>query len=230
MGRAHGRFSYIDIAVHSVLVFGSMKSLAAKRTNDEWIASLRAHDARALEELCQYLCRNLQKTLAGRPGQSDAEDFAQQAVQRILESLDRFRGDSKFTTWANAIAIRIALSELRKKQWGTLSLDAFLENARAAESLGHTTPPSGHTNSAREEILSALRIGIETVLTERQRSIVLGELHGMPAAVLCAQLGMTRGAAYKMHFDARKRLRKHLEEAGFSIEDVRFVLDGASND
>lgn len=34
-----------------------------------------------------------------------AEDFAQEALLKILDGLDTFRGGSRFTTWAHAVAV-----------------------------------------------------------------------------------------------------------------------------
>ncbi len=56
------------------------------------------------------LVRGLQAVLAQRvPARAGvlAEDFAQEALVKILESLDTFRSESRFTTWAQKIAVRI---------------------------------------------------------------------------------------------------------------------------
>ncbi len=195
-----------------------------KRSNEEWIAAVRAGDADALGDLRAYLCRSLEKALAGRSGQAEAEDFAQQALMRIAERIDSFRGDSAFTTWSAAIALRIAFSELRRKRWGDVSLDGLVSSgvepsAPARESGGA---------SARAELVSALTQGIETALSERQRAVILAELRGMPTAVIAREMGMTANALYKMHHDGRKKLLRYLEESGFQAEDVRFALQGAS--
>ena len=74
----------------------------------------------------------------------------------------------------------------------------------------------------------ALRDAIERDLTPRQRAAVLGELAGMPTAVLAEQLGTNANALYKLHHDARLRLRAALEERGFSAQDVRSLIDTRS--
>ncbi len=50
------------------------------------------------------------------------EDFAQDALVKILGNLDSFRGESHFTTWAQKIAVRAAFTELRRKEWCDVSL------------------------------------------------------------------------------------------------------------
>ena len=81
------------------------------RTNEDWLADLTAEVSRqetALSELREYLRRGLFAFL--REGRSDlarrdsedvgqmAEDFAQEALLKILDSLSTFRGESRFTT------------------------------------------------------------------------------------------------------------------------------------
>lgn len=204
-----------------------MAHVTTARSNEAWLAGLSAGDPQCLLELRAYICRCLEGVLAGKAGQADVDDFAQMGMARVLASLDRFRGESRFTTWASAIAIRIAFTELRRKRWGDKSLDALLESGAAPAAALASGQAGQATQSAREELLAALREGIAQALTERQRTIVLAELQGMPTVVLAEQLGMTAGAAYKGYHDARKKLRRYLEERGFAVDDVRFALDGA---
>lgn len=46
----------------------------------------------------------------------DAEDAVQRAFQRVLVNLERFRGDSSFSTWLTRIAINEALMLLRTRR------------------------------------------------------------------------------------------------------------------
>lgn len=202
-----------------------MPSPGLERSNDEWVTSIRAEDPEAFTGLRTYLCNRLEAVLAGKAGQSDVEDFVQDALQQILASLDRFRGDSRFTTWAAAIAVRVAYSELRRKRWGSVPLDAVVSDGVQWEA--SATGTSAHV--ARTELLTALRDAIDESLTDRQRAVVLAELRQMPSAALSEELGMSRGALYKMHHDARKKLRRSLEEKGFSADDCRAALEGVES-
>jgi RNA polymerase sigma-70 factor (ECF subfamily) len=100
----------------------------AERSNEEWIAALSRsgaeHDA-ALEELRLLLVRGLGYALSRRGGIDDAllEDFAQDALLKIMDSLESFRGESRFTTWAQKIAVRVAYTELRRHRWRDVSLE-----------------------------------------------------------------------------------------------------------
>lgn len=200
-----------------------MNQVTETRTNEAWVAGVRAQDGAVLMSLRSYLCRSLRVALSGRAGQGDVEDFAQLALERVLERVDSFRGDSRFTTWASAIAIRIAFGELRRKAWGNESLEVLLAEGRVPEAV---TKDTGRDAAARGELLTALKAGIATELSERQFAIVTAELRGMPTAVISKEMGMSTGAIYKMHHDARKKLRRYLEQRGFSVADLETLSVG----
>ncbi|NIR25616.1 MAG: RNA polymerase sigma factor, partial [Gammaproteobacteria bacterium] len=54
---------------------------------------------------------------------------------RALDHLHTFEGRSKFTTWVHKIAVRVALTELRRKRWEDVSLDEILESSEAPSNL-----------------------------------------------------------------------------------------------
>ncbi len=198
-----------------------------ERTNSDWLALLTTRDAAAVADLRETLCRGLARVLAGRAETSLAEDFAQDAVLRVLANLGSFRSDSRFLTWALAIATRVAFSELRKARYKDISLDALAGDGRATPE--PVAPPAeAAPDEDRESVLGVLRRLIETDLTDRQRVVILGELAGVPQAVLADRLGTNRNALYKLGHDARMNLKRGLVAAGVSAEEVRSAFPGAS--
>ncbi len=195
---------------------------ASLTRNEDWLTGLTAapRDDQLVRELRDVVCRGLSSALRRRAiDEDELEDFTQEAVIRILERLDTFRGDSKFTTWAVAVAIRIALTHLRRRRARSVDLDEVL----------HAAPDRGPSTSAEaDELLGALRAAIDRDLTELQRTAVLAELAGMPTVVIAERLGTNPNALYKLHHDARRRLRRSLADAGFSDQDVRSYLSDAS--
>ncbi|MDH4136346.1 MAG: hypothetical protein OEW09_06480, partial [Anaerolineae bacterium] len=70
------------------------------------------------------------------------------AVQvKILDGLDSFRGESRFTTWAQKIAVRVAFTELRRHRWRDVSLDEMTGSPEADPSTALRRGPS--TGSGR---------------------------------------------------------------------------------
>ncbi len=196
----------------------------------DWPRELRAGGPRAevaLADLRGVLLRGLRRALSGRAGADDAliEDLAQEATLRVLDRLDGYRGESRFTTWAVTIAVRVALTELRRPRWRDVSLDRLAAEDRGALP-DPPTPASGPAREAeRREILDLLRRTLEGELTERQRTALVGELRGMPQEEIARQLGIGRNALYKLGHDARTRLKARLIAAGVTDEDVRAAFD-----
>lgn len=209
-----------------------MSTTAGNRSNAQWLDELRSeraeHRDRALADLRDYLRRTLAGVLKGRTGihETDLEDFTQDALLKVLDGLERFRGDSRFTTWATAVGIRVALGNLRLRRYR----ERPLEDADQAEAVGARVSAEPDPGGAfqRRALVEALHEAITERLTERQRKAVLAELSGVPSSVLAQQLGTNPNALYKLHHDARKKLKAALNDAGYSDEDVRRELVSAS--
>jgi RNA polymerase sigma factor (sigma-70 family) len=219
-----------------VVVFVSSVVLRDRRTklrdmtrDDEWVPALSAGGAAgeaAQRELRVVLVRGLRRALASHHVPDDlCEDLAQEALVRIRERLATFRGESRFTTWALSIALRIAFDELRHKRWTDVSFEALAGDARWPLFSEAADDASLEKALMRERVVSALREVIEHQLTDKQRSVLVAELDGMPHAEIAHGLGMTRNALYKLSHDARKRLRFHLEAAGIAAAEVLWVFE-----
>ncbi len=196
------------------------------RTNEEWLEDLRGpHRDEALAELRAILTHGLRHALSSRSRvrDEDIEDFVQEALLRILNALDTFRGESRFTTWAHKIAVRVAFTELRRRRWQDVSLDALLASYE-----GDFTPTfmADRAASADQQALQRMlwervRRIIQEELTERQRrALVAVVIHGMPLEEVARRMDTNRNALYKLLHDARKRLKERLLAEGLSAQEV----------
>jgi len=200
-----------------------------QRTNEEWIEALREPvSGEALEELRTVLLRGLRASLSNRVNtdlEALTEDFAQDALLKILNSLETFRGESRFTTWAQKIAIHVAFTELRRRRWKDISLQDIVETPEGDEfTPAILTDPEAtpEQEAAQSDMLALVQDLIETELTDRQRTALLAIIQGgMPLETIAEKLGTNRNALYKLIHDARKRLQKQLEEkAGMTAAEV----------
>jgi RNA polymerase sigma-70 factor (ECF subfamily) len=153
------------------------------------------------------------------------EDFAQEALVRVRERLDTFRGDCCFTTWALAIATRLVFDELRHKRWKDVSFESIAEDGRGPLVLEQCTDGAQERTLVRERVLRALSHVIDQELTEKQRDVLYAGLRGMPPLEIAARLGMKPNALYKLAHDARKRVKARLEAAGISEADVLWAFE-----
>ena len=195
--------------------------------NDDWVARLRSDGEEkniALEELRTVLVRGLTAAIRARyDNRIQADDIVQDALVKILDKLDTFEGRSKFTTWAMTIATRMAISTMRRRHFKDVSMSALTKESLKFE-------PSASSESLSEDldekdkILSKLRELIDSCLTPKQRDAVHSLLNGMPVEVFAEKTGSNRNAVYKLIHDARSKLRRGFEQAGFQAEDINAVF------
>ncbi len=154
------------------------------------------------------------------------EDFAQESLIKILDSLDSFRGESRFTTWAQKICVRTAFAEMRRSRWRDVSLEEVI--SRSEESASTSTDPLDFPERAATQstIMAQFRTFIDDELTEKQRTALLAELGGMPLEAVADRMGTNRNALYKLLHDARKMLKRRMEAESLSPQDVLDVFGG----
>ncbi len=192
-----------------------------------WLEALRAPEsseqAAALNALREVLLTGLRIGLSGRGDVSEAhlEDFAQESLLRVMDRLDQFQGRSKFTTWAQAIALNTAFTEMRRKRWQDVSLDALIADGDRLSEPSLVADGILGADEDRVRLIGVLRNAIENELTPKQRAAILGELRGMPFDQIVELLGTTRSAGYKLLHDARRALKQRLHEAGITGADIQ---------
>jgi RNA polymerase sigma-70 factor (ECF subfamily) len=215
--------------------------MTQNRTNEEWLADLTGSpdvQAAALADLRQRLQKSILyylgqdrsdlRTVSTQELQRMAEDLAQDATLRIMDNLDSFRGESKFTTWANRIAVRIAISDLRRARYKDFSLDDLTADGELLP-LGNTapSPPTPEVAVERGDVLTKINHAMEEALTERQyKALVAVALKGVPMDIVAEQMGSNRNALYKLLHDARRKLRTHLESQGLTMDYMMDLFQG----
>jgi RNA polymerase sigma-70 factor, ECF subfamily len=144
-----------------------------------------------------------------------ALEAADDALVSVLRRLDDFEGRSRFTTWVYKFALLEAAVKLRKRAWQHREVPLEPESW----TLFSSPAPGPQADAEQSELLATLQRAIEEVLTPHQRQVLVAiALNGVPIDVLAERLDTTRGALYKTLHDARRKLRRHLEECGLSVE------------
>jgi RNA polymerase sigma-70 factor (ECF subfamily) len=144
-----------------------------------------------------------------------ALEAADDALMSVLRRLGDFRGASRFTTWVYKFALLEAAVKLRKRAWQGREVPLEPE----AWSLFSSAVLEPDAAVEQGELLATLQSAIAEVLTPHQRRVLVAlALNGVPIDVLAERLNTTRGALYKTLHDARRKLRKHLDERGLSLE------------
>jgi RNA polymerase sigma-70 factor (ECF subfamily) len=209
-----------------------------KRTNDQWLNDLQAEGAQrqsALADLRQIILTGLPYALNKWLPTNDprfaplAEEVAQDTLLRVLDRLDTFEGRSQFTTWVHKIAVRIALTELRRKRWENFSLDDLLDGEDNPPFVQLMVDPNASTPEETVEgahlVQSVQRI-IMDELTDKQRQAMMAvAIQGMPLEEVARRMGTNRNALYKLMHDARLRIKRRLAQEGLTPEDILAVFE-----
>lgn len=201
--------------------------MTAHRNDGDWTTDLASEDGTvrndAMRDLRDMLYRGLWKSLSKGRRVDDAflEDVVQESLMKILEKHRDFEGRSKFRTWAVTIAVRTAISKMRKREWQDVSLESVASEAEFDPQIAVDPSETVDQRSSRSELLSKLKELIDSELTEKQWTAITAELNGMPLSQIAEKLGTNTNSLYKLLHDARKKLRNGIEAAGFTIDDVR---------
>jgi RNA polymerase sigma-70 factor (ECF subfamily) len=202
------------------------------RTNDQWISDLSKDGAAreaALEDLHAIILHGLPFALSRWLSPSNpqfeslTEEVAQETLLRVLDQLHTFEGRSMFTTWVHKIAIRIALTELRRKRWQDSSLDEMVDNEETPVSprILEDSSATPEQTAERADMMERVRRVIDEELTERQRrALIMLGLQGMPMEEAARRLKTNRNALYKLLHDARLRLKQRLQTEGLDAQEV----------
>ena len=195
-----------------------------ERTNEQWLAELRGpNSGRALADLYDLLVRGLKAALGsyGSGVEANVGDFAQEALIKITGNLDSFRGESRFTTWAQKIAMNVALTELKRRRWRDVSLQDLFAQREAADRGPAETQLTPEQLALQNTVLHELRRMVDEELTDRQREAVVAVLlEGMPISEVARRMGTNQNALYKLLHDARKKLKRQMQAAGLSAKEV----------
>ncbi len=206
------------------------------RTNEQWLAELRSDDVPVQTAVIEDLRKRLQRSiyfylsqdrsdlrgLATQELEQMAQDLAQDATLRVMDNLDSFRGESRFTTWANKIAVRLAISDLRRARYKDFSLDQLTADGDLlpiSSRIASNNEPTPEKVTERDDVMEKIEMAFKEALTEKQyQALVAVSLKGVPMDVVAERMGTNRNALYKLIHDARRKLKAHLEAQGISTE------------
>lgn len=206
------------------------KKEATYDTNEEWIEALSPPvDEQAVDQLRKKMIRGLRPALhkyVDHELDQFVEDVAQDALIKILDNIDSFRGESQLFTWAMKIAVREGLTELRRKKYDDLSIEDFKypdEDGRneltSLTFAGDLPDPEEATH--QQLVLQKVMKIINEELTDKQRQAINALLvQGLSATVVAEKMGANRNALYKLLHDARLKIKTALELDGIDPEEI----------
>jgi len=203
-------------------------NMAVENMSEDWVANLRDDgeaQTQAIAKLRKFLLGGLLRSFRGK-GVDEAfcEDIAQETVLKVLDKLDQFEVRSRFTTWAMSIAIRRAVSELRKKRYKNVSLSQVTAGEQLQIEIPDAAAEQPEDAEQRRNVLTTLKELIASKLSDKQRVALQAGLDGMSVDEVALHTGSNRNAVYKLIHDARQKLKRELEQAGYDGPTIQSLF------
>ncbi|WP_327592670.1 sigma-70 family RNA polymerase sigma factor [Streptomyces chartreusis] len=174
-------------------------------------ACTRLHELLVRIAMNEVFRRGARYRISGPELDDLAHQAADDALMRITQKIDEFRGDARFTTWAYRFVVLEVSSKLSRHCWRVSHARFDLEEWAQVPDRAGVDPVSYW--QARE-LVEAVRNAVETALSAHQREVFVAVVNGVPLETLANELETNRNALYKTMFDARKKLRAQLIAGG----------------
>ena len=131
----------------------------------------------------------------------DAEELAQDAFIKAYNSINSFKGDSKFSTWLYRIVYNLSVSKIRKKKKNLINIDDIpISGASVSDTY------ENYSGLEKEERLAQLKQAINKLNEDEAFIITLFYMEGMSVKDISEITNLTdSNIKIKLH-RARKKL------------------------
>jgi RNA polymerase sigma-70 factor (ECF subfamily) len=148
---------------------------------------------------------NVAFRMMGKP--EDAEDVAQDAFLSAYRAFERFRGESRATTWLYRITVNAALMKLRKEKKARTLTRTGLEDVDLAD---WTDLPDRFASNS--ELGQKLMDGISMLPDDLKAAVVLRDVEELSNAEASDVLEISVASLKSRPHRGRVLLRKHLDD------------------
>jgi RNA polymerase sigma-70 factor (ECF subfamily) len=173
----------------------------------------RAGDGDAFAELIRRNANASRKLAASvLRDREDAEDALQDAWSKAWLHVDRFQGDSKFSTWFTRIVLNQCLMRLRSlKRKPLVSLDEAEADPDRASIVVAEKSPNPEQSASSEQIASLVRQEVQRMPPLLRDPLIMRDLQAQPIEDVARNLDISIPAVKSRLLRARTELRKRLE-------------------
>lgn len=143
-----------------------------------------------------------------------AEELTQDVFVQVFRFRERYRPESRLSTWIFRIATNVCLNELRRPEhrlrvdlWAS---EADPDDAREVQ-LSDPDAVSPEDGAAAAQLAAALRREIAALPPKQRAALLLARVDGLPYKEVAEVLGCTEGAVKALVFRATHGLKERLE-------------------
>ena len=197
----------------------SLEEVEAPDADARLVERFLRGDAHAFELLFrkhQSYAFNVAYGLVGN--NEDAADITQEAFLRVHRNMNRFRGDSTFTTWLYRVVVNLAITELRRRSRSRTLLMEDIAPAEAwrAEEEGPDAPLVHlEIDEERETVQRVLR----HLPPDYRAVLVLRHFQQLAYEEICQVLGLTMSQV-KTRLHRARRMFKERYQAFSEVPDA----------
>ena len=145
-----------------------------------------------------------------------AEDLSQDTFVKVLNALDSYRPEYKFSSWVFKIANNVAIDQLRRRELNTLSLDGSPDartkdevEATALQATDRSETPLAELES--RELGAVIEQAISRLRPEYRACILLRHVEGRSYEEIAETLDLPLGTVKTYIHRARHELQEYLE-------------------
>ena len=173
-------------------------------------------DANAFETLVLEYEKNVYNIALRMTGNSeDAADMTQEAFIKAYNSLQSFRGDSKFSVWLYRIVSNVCLDFLRSKnRRPTVSLSVEDDDGEDTQLDVADESQSPELLLDRKLTRDSVRRGLDSLPPDYRQILLLRDIQGLSYDEIAQALSLEVGTVKSRIFRARKRLCTFLIDDG----------------
>lgn len=156
--------------------------------------------------------------------EEDALDMSQEAFIKAYNSIDNFRGESRFSVWLYRLTTNVCLDFLRsktRKAHSSLTFTEDEEDGKELEIPDERFSPDSITE--RNELREAIARGLNALPADYRAILLLREIESLSYDEIALVLELEEGTVKSRIFRARKKLCEIL------IADRNFSYTPASN-
>lgn len=136
----------------------------------------------------------------------DAEDVAQEVFIEVWKSIDKFRGDSKISTWLYRIAVNRSIDFIRKKKRRGYDHDITENEFRLS------TESNPHLSLEEREMGLIMINKLDSLPEMQKKAFVLAKFDNKSYAEISEIIGKSISSVESLIFRANKTLREEIDK------------------
>ena len=186
-------------------------------TEEQLVSRLKKRDEKAFGYFVHtYQSRVYRVVFRMLGNAAEAEEVSQEVFITVFKSIDRFRGDSKLSTWLYRVAVNHSKNRIkylaRRAQSAKREFDEFNEG-RAIESATMQTsiqPPRPDEMAQARESEKMIQAALAKLEPEHRELIILRDIEGMTYQEIGSITGLIEGTVKSRLHRARLELRQRV--------------------